>query len=301
MAGGPPTLRPHAAKSGAPIRSVTRRGSTSRRRAEVLPGGWPQITAAGDAGVLVRFGDEVNEAIFERVFTVLGRLESLVSADHEAVHEAAIGRGEGQQVRPTARGRLTADERAAVLDIVPGYASLLLIFDPARLSPVRARALVQMALATASGGEAIAAAVPTSVPRTIEIPVLYHPDVAPDLVALAQDKGLSIDELVARHSQPLYRCHALGFRPGFPFLAGLMPELFTPRLATPRLSVAEGSVGIAGRQTGVYPSQGPGGWRLVGRTPLRLFDPTAAEPFLVHPGDRVRFVPIDRRQFEAAR
>jgi inhibitor of KinA len=129
--------------------------------------------------------------------------------------------------------------------------------------------------------------------------VLYHPDVAGDLLPLAAEKGLRPEELVARHTAPTYRCHMIGFRPGFPFLGGLDESLATPRLATPRLAVPAGAVAIGGRQTGIYPSCGPGGWRIIGRTPLVLFDPLRPEPFLIHPGDRVCFRAIDEKEFAA--
>ncbi len=129
--------------------------------------------------------------------------------------------------------------------------------------------------------------------------MLYHPDVAEDLLALAASKALTPEALIALHTGPLYRCHMLGFRPGFPFLGGLDPVLATPRLATPRLSVPAGAVAVAGRQTGIYPGRGPGGWRLIGRTPLVIFDPSRADPFLIHAGDQVSFVAIDRAQYLA--
>jgi inhibitor of KinA len=132
----------------------------------------------------------------------------------------------------------------------------------------------------------------------VEIPVLYDPEVAPDLQALAEEKGLTVEALVALHTAPDYRCYLLGFRPGFPFLGGLDPRLVAARLPSPRPRVPAGSIGIGGRQTGVYPVDSPGGWRLIGRTPLPLFDPARADPFLVYAGDTVRFVAIDRAAFE---
>jgi inhibitor of KinA len=134
--------------------------------------------------------------------------------------------------------------------------------------------------------------------RTIELPVCYDPALAPDLEPLAAEKGLTVEALAALHVAPAYRCHLLGFRPGFPFLGGLDERLVAARLASPRSRVPAGSVGIGGRQTGVYPVDSPGGWRLIGRTPLRLFDPARAEPFLIRAGDTVRFAPIDRATYD---
>jgi KipI family sensor histidine kinase inhibitor len=182
------------------------------------------------------------------------------------------------------------------IDLMPGYASILIVIDPLVTTPAASARLVRQRLRAAR--PAIAPRDPRP-RRHLEIPVLYHADVAPDLLALAAEKALPVPALIERHSQPVYRCHMLGFRPGFPFLGGLDPRLATPRLATPRLSVPAGSVAVAGQQTGIYPSAGPGGWRIIGRTPLRLFDHTRPDPFLVHAGDQVTFVPIDEAQFAA--
>jgi inhibitor of KinA len=185
--------------------------------------------------------------------------------------------------------RLLCARLAGVTDVVPGYGSLLVIYDPLRVAGEDVRAAI------ASHVEGPAPAAPA---RRIEIPVLYHPEVAPDLQALAEEKGLTPEALAALHAASDYRCYLVGFRPGFPFLGGLDERLVSPRLATPRPRVPAGAVGIGGRQTGVYPVESPGGWRLIGRTPVRLFDPARAEPFLVRAGDTVRFVAIDRATFE---
>jgi inhibitor of KinA len=176
---------------------------------------------------------------------------------------------------------------AGVTDVVPGYSSLLVIYDPLLVPPDVVSAWI------ATAGEA-----PAPAARTVEIPVAYDPALAPDLDSLAAEKGLGVVELVTLHAAPLYRCQLLGFRPGFPFLRGLDARLHSARLPSPRVRVPAGSVGIGGAQTGVYPVDSPGGWRLIGRTPLRLFDPGRADPFLVHAGDQVRFVPIDRAAFD---
>lgn len=185
--------------------------------------------------------------------------------------------------------RLSAARPSGVTDVVPGYDHLLVVFDPLRAAPDDVRAWIAR---TCDGP------LETPAPRTVEIPVAYDPALGPDLLALAAEKQLAVDELVARHTAPLYRCRLVGFRPGFPFLAGLDEGLASARLPSPRLRVPAGSVGIGGGQTGVYPVESPGGWRLIGRTPLRLFDPARPEPFLVRAGDRVRFVAIDRAAFD---
>jgi inhibitor of KinA len=185
--------------------------------------------------------------------------------------------------------RLAAAPLPGVLDVVPGYDVLLVAYDPLRVAPDAVRVWLAAALESTP--------VPVSA-RRVEIPVVYDPALAPDLEPLAAEKGLTVAELIALHTAPEYRCYLLGFRPGFPFLRGLDPRLVAPRLASPRLRVPAGAVGIGGAQTGVYPVESPGGWRLIGRTPARLFDPARAQPFLVRPGDTVRFVAIDRADFD---
>jgi inhibitor of KinA len=185
--------------------------------------------------------------------------------------------------------RLVAARPDGVTDVVPGYDELLVAYDPLAVAAADVRAWIAGALAVESvplpGGQ-------------VELPVCYDPSLAPDLEALVVEKGLSVEALVALHTAPAYRCYLLGFRPGFPFLGGLDERLAAARLPTPRLRVPAGSVGIGGRQTGVYPVDSPGGWRLIGRTPLRLFDPARARPFLVKAGDTVRFVAIDRATYD---
>jgi inhibitor of KinA len=185
--------------------------------------------------------------------------------------------------------RLCAVMPPGVLDVVPGYDVLLVAYDPLRVAAPDVQAWIARTIDGPS---------PPLAGRRVEIPVLYAPEVAPDLEALAAEKGLTVEALVALHTAPDYRCYLLGFRPGFPFLGGLEPRLIAPRLPSPRLRVPAGSVGIGGRQTGIYPVESPGGWRLIGRTPVRLFDPARAAPFLVRAGDTVRFTPIDRAEFD---
>ncbi len=127
--------------------------------------------------------------------------------------------------------------------------------------------------------------------RRIEIPVVYGGEGGPDLAEVARHVGLSEKQVVEKHSQVDYVVYFIGFQPGFPYLGGLAPELATPRRAEPRLSVPAGSVGIGGSQTGIYPLPTPGGWQIIGHTPLALFNPQKNPPGLLAPGDTVRFVP----------
>ena len=133
--------------------------------------------------------------------------------------------------------------------------------------------------------------------RRVEVPVVYGGDFGPDLKSVASAHSLSIEAVVALHREPVYRVCLIGFTPGFPYLGGLPEALATPRLPTPRASVPAGSVAIGGRQCGIYPVNSPGGWSILGRTPLRLFDVQQAEPCLLSPGDEVVFRSICEREF----
>ncbi len=178
-----------------------------------------------------------------------------------------------------------------IRNLHPGYASLLIDFDPLRLTHAELSGSVQQIAHARETLVDIQAGVTT-------IPVCYDLDFGPDLPDVAQHAGLSPEEIVRQHSAPTYLVYFLGFSPGFVYLGGLPEPLRTPRLATPRPSIAAGSIGIAGGQTGIYPVDSPGGWRLIGRTPVRMFDPEATPPTRLQPGDRMRFSPIDRATFD---
>ncbi|MFD0737953.1 5-oxoprolinase subunit PxpB [Lysobacter koreensis] len=189
--------------------------------------------------------------------------------------------------------RLRAARPPWLRDLVPAYTSLGVFFDPDLIDPDAVRdAVLQGLYASDSRADAAVAA-----GRTIEIPVAYGGAFGPDLLDAAGELGIPSDALVQRHAAATYTVAMIGFAPGFPYLSGLDPALALPRLATPRTRVAAGSVAIGGAQTGIYPRESPGGWRLLGRTPLRLFDPLRAAPALLAPGDRVRFRAIDEAEF----
>jgi inhibitor of KinA len=133
--------------------------------------------------------------------------------------------------------------------------------------------------------------------RTVKIPVCYGGEWGPDLDYVASVNGLSPEEVIRIHSDGVYLVHMIGFAPGFPYLGGLPKKISTPRRDTPRLVIPRGSVGIAGNQTGVYPLETPGGWQLIGRTPIDLFNPESESPSLLKAGDQVRFVPITESEF----
>ena len=177
-----------------------------------------------------------------------------------------------------------------VTNVHPAYASILVDFDPR----VIRHAGVEQA-ATEIFAQAAGAAFPE--PRTVEVPVFYGGENGPDLESVAALTGHTPDEVVAIHSGAGYLVYFLGFSPGFPYLGGLPESIAAPRLETPRKRVPAGSVAIGGRQTGVYPLASPGGWRIIGRTPLHLFDAAADPPALLQMGDHVRFVPLAKGVF----
>jgi KipI family sensor histidine kinase inhibitor len=186
---------------------------------------------------------------------------------------------------------LSARPPAGFLDSVPGARTLLVEFAPERLSRAR--------LAEVLCGE-VAAERDSRRGRLLRIPVFYDsdPSVGPDLGEVARRTWLAPEEFARRHASENYRVAFLGFAPGFAYLTGLSEKLHSPRLPTPRTRVPAGSVGIGASYTGIYPGETPGGWRLIGRAPVRLFDPSQESPSLLLPGDAVRFEPIGREEFD---
>lgn len=220
----------------------------------------------------------------------------------EALAEDALLLRFGETIDPATNARVhdaarRLQARWPDIECVPAYASLLLRFDPAQWAGTdggsphqRLRDAVRLLLAgmPASNDHG----------REVVVPVLYGGEFGPDLPGVARHVGLPEQEVITRHVAATYRVAMLGFAPGFPYLLGLDPALAMPRRADPRLSVAAGSVAIGGLQTGIYPQALPGGWQLIGRTPLSLFDPQAVSPSLLQPGDRVSFRAIDRHEYD---
>ena len=172
-----------------------------------------------------------------------------------------------------------------ILNLHPAYTSVLVDFDPRLYSHAQVEELVRASLAAHADA-------PPSQPRRVEIPVHYGGEFGPDLNAVARHTGLTEQRVVELHAAAEYLVYFVGFATCFPYLGGLPPQLATPRLAAPRKQVPEGSIAIGGAQAGIYPLASPGGWRLIGRTSLKLFDPLASPPPLLRMGDRIRFVPI---------
>lgn len=179
--------------------------------------------------------------------------------------------------------QLEAAHLPGVLDLVPAYASLLVHFDPL---------LTGASTIAAALGAGSMAQVARLRPHLVRVPVRYGGEAGPDLAAIAQQLGISADEVVRLHTTTIQRVYFIGFLAGFPYLGELPPALAVPRLAIPRPRVPAGSVAIAQRQTGIYPVASPGGWQLIGQTTVALFDPQHDPPALLRPGDRVRFVPV---------
>lgn len=218
----------------------------------------PRFLPAGDRALIAEYGDRIDEGI------------------NSLVHQVARA--------------VAHDGHPGIVEVVPTYRSLAIHFDPLVLTPHDVELIVIDA-----GGRAGQDADTSS--RTVEVPVAYGGESGPDLADVAAYTGLSEAEVVAIHAGGRYRVYMMGFTPGFPYLGGMSPRIAAPRLATPRARVPDGSVGIAANQTGVYPTASPGGWRLIGRTPARLFDPGRTPPALLDAGDIVTFVAIDEGRF----
>lgn len=217
------------------------------------------IVAAGDSAVFVEFEERIDEAVNARAIALA-----------EAVQAAGV---------------------PGVRDVVPTYRAVAVYFDPLRTDYGRLVDRIEHELRHPSASAAQA--------RTpIRIPVCYGGDLGPDLPDVAAFAGLSEDEVVRVHSGGTYRVFMLGFVAGFAYLGTVDARIAMPRRATPRVRVPPGSVGVAGIQTGIYPAETPGGWQLIGRTPVKPFDPARAEPFLLQAGDHVRFYAVTRQEFD---
>jgi inhibitor of KinA len=232
-----------------------------------------QITPLGDCAVLLGVAENFDEAPESALQKVI------------AAHRA-----------------LTAAKIPGVIELAPAYTTVALFYDPVRA--VEAGAPVEnvidwleQRIRTALGGSDSRFDDPAEI-ATVEIPVCYDPEFGFDLDEVARRAELSSSEVVDLHSGGDYRVHCVGFIGGFPFLGGLSPKLATPRRETPRKEIPTGSVGIGGKQTGIYSVKSPGGWNIVGRTPLRLFDPQNNPPALLRAGTKVRLRSISREEFD---
>ena len=213
------------------------------------------IRHVSDSALMLYLGEAVSPAVADRVQAAVALIEQALGSE--------------------------------LIDLVPSYASILVVYDPFQTSHTELARQLRNALA---GLDQAA----SSSGRTVTLPVYYAPESGADLQALAQRSGLTADEVIALHTGTEYRAYAIGFAPGFAYLGEVDERIAAPRLSTPRTAVPQGSVAIADRQTAVYPAPSPGGWNLIGRCPLKLFDPEADPSMPVAVGDRVRFEAISR-------
>lgn len=219
-----------------------------------------KILTAGDSSLLIEFGHEISPKINQKITSTV----QLMKEQHI----------EG------------------VVDIIPAFCSLLINYDPRVIGyeelKNRMKNLVKVDVKSQAGKK-----------RIFEIPVCYGGEYGPDIENIAKNAGLTVEEVIKIHSSRDYLIYMLGFLPGFTYLGGLDERIHTPRLANPRLKIRAGSVGIGGSQTGIYPLESPGGWQLMGMTPVKTYDPEREVPILVEAGDYIRFVPVTEEEYLA--
>jgi KipI family sensor histidine kinase inhibitor len=218
----------------------------------------PLFRIAGDRGLLVEYGDVIDPDVNNKVRSMAIIMEK--------------------------------ESSKSVIETIPTYRSLLIIYDPAVTNPTKLEKEILVL-------EERISQIKIPPPDTVEIPVCYGGEFGPDIQFVADHNSITKDDVIRIHSGAEYQIYMIGFTPGFPFLGGLPKELHTPRLETPRSFVPERSVGIANNQTGIYPLASPGGWQLIGKTPLRLFAPEHSNPFIYKVGDRIKFKPISAEDY----
>jgi inhibitor of KinA len=217
---------------------------------------YPRILPVGEAAFTVEFGDRLDEQLSRQVHAL------------DAV--------------------LSVQRFPGIVETIPTYRSLLVMYDPLVVDEAPVRATLNAAVEKLHAQRSVPAE-----GQLIEIPVYYGGEWGPDLEDVSAHCGLTPDQVIRLHTASTYLVAMLGFAPGFAYLFGLHSSLATPRLTTPRTRVEPGSIGVAGAQTGLYALPTPGGWRIIGRTPMSLFDPARDDPFALRAGDRVRFVAIE--------
>lgn len=220
---------------------------------------YPQIKITGDKSVAVLFGDAITEEI-----------NTSIRAFDEA---------------------LTEEQIDGITETVPTYCSLTIHYDPERIRYRPLREKLEQMLSVHHKAQRMN-------PTVIEIPVLYGGEYGPDLEYVAKYNHMTPEEVIRIHSGGEYLIYMLGFTPGFSYMGGMDDSIATPRLKTPRVLIPAGSVGIAGKQTGIYPIDSPGGWQLIGRTPVRLYDAERDDPILLDAGLRVKFIPVDEAEYQ---
>ena len=219
-----------------------------------------KVVPEGDSGLLIQFEQVIRPAINQRIAAIV----KLIRA---------------QQI-------------SGIIDMIPTYCSLLINYNPQAISYKELHHRIESIVKMDTKTESITK-------KVYEIPTCYGGKYGPDLKNIAEHAGLSEEEVIRIHSSSDYLIYMLGFLPGFTYLGGLDERIHTPRLANPRVLIPAGSVGIGGSQTGIYPVDSPGGWQLMGMTPVKTYDPNRAEPILVQAGDYIRFVPVSEEEYLA--
>jgi inhibitor of KinA len=217
----------------------------------------------GESGLVVEFGTTIDPVINTRVYSLMRKIQN--------------------------------DWRERIEAIVPSYRSLLIFFDPLQIQREELINGIEKLLSFSQ--TTIAEEIQTGTGNRVIIPTCYGGEYGPDLEFVARHNKITPQEVIQIHTAVAYRIYMMGFTPGFPYLGGMSEKIATPRLEKPRLQIPAGSVGIAGSQTGLYPVESPGGWQLIGRTPLTVFNPEQTQPFLYAAGDFLQFEPISEREF----
>lgn len=213
---------------------------------------------AGDSSIVVEFGDSIKEEINRKIRNMLIGIEN---SDIKGIKE-----------------------------IVPTYRSIAVLYDPSLILYDEIKTKLREIEKNISDSKGVP-------PRIVELPTVYAGEYGPDLKFVAEHNGLTEEEVIKIHSEGKYLVYMLGFTPGFPYLGGMDERISTPRLENPRTKISKGAVGIAGSQTGVYPIESPGGWQLIGRTPVNLYAPLEDPPVLLNSGDYIKFVPVSEEEF----
>lgn len=218
-----------------------------------------KFLTAGDSAIVMEFGNTIEKKINAKIAAVVENLKK--------------------------------KKLDGILDILPTYRSILINYDPVKIS-YGEMVYILKGLSEADSNKE------SDEVRLIEIPTLYGKEYGPDIDFVAENANLSIEEVIKIHSGTDYLVYMMGFMPGFTYLGGLDERIATPRLKSPRLKIEPGSVGIAANQTGMYPLESPGGWQLIGRTPLKLYDDTKEPPVFIQAGDYIRYVSIDQKEYD---
>ena len=213
----------------------------------------------GDKGILIQFEQKISPDISAKIRRLVSRIDEA--------------------------------KNPAVIEVLPAYATVCLVYDPLTMNYEAAKIFLSELLNDQTADEALSS-------KVFEIPVLYSKETGPDLDFVSQHSGLGIDEIVSIHTSAEYLIYMLGFAPGFPYLGGMDERIAAPRLKVPRQKIIPGSVGIAGSQTGMYPIESPGGWQLIGRTPVKLYDPHRSPPVYYSAGDYIKYRAIDEDEFK---